>query len=112
MTDRSSSALARIEGIFDRVARGLTFWSLLLFGLFLLFVALWIPAERRYRKMGNREKRLCREVVRLEKANSNLDVRLRAIRSDRYYIERILREGQGLSGEGEYVVRSRLEVIE
>ena len=39
-------------------------------------------------------------------------MRLSAIQSNPYYVEKLLREQQGLSGNGELVVRDRLEVIE
>jgi hypothetical protein len=106
-----NTAEERPGGGLDRIARGITFWSLFLFGLFLLFVALWIPAEKQYHDLGRSERRLRRDIRRLRGENRNLEIELRALRSDRYFIERLLRERQGLSGQGELVVKSRLRII-
>ena len=108
---KGGGAHATGEGARDRLASGLTFWSLFLFGLFLLFVALWVPAEQKYQAMCAQENSLRREIRRLRAGNREAKTCLTAIRTDRYYIEKILREQQGLAREGELVVRSRLQVL-
>ncbi len=109
--DSGSGLFRCFEGICDLAAKGLTFWSLFLFGLFLLFVAMWIPAEKQFHEIFAREKCLRREIRKLKAANVEAKACLEAVRTDRYYLEKVLREQQGLSAQGELVVRNRLDVI-
>ncbi len=105
---RSDGRPARL---LERAAGGLTFWSFFLFGLFLLFVGLWIPAERQYHRSCSDENSLKREIRRLSQSNRELKACLEAIRTDPYYVEKVLREQQGLAARGELVVRNRMQVI-
>lgn len=109
--EKGSGLVRCFEGLCDRAAGGLTFWSLFLFGLFLLFVAMWIPAEKQFHDICAKERSFMREIRRLKAAGADVKARLEAVRTDRYYVERVLREQQGLSAQGELAVRSRLHVI-
>jgi cell division protein FtsB len=106
----ANGSMRPAKGILTRTAERLgdtiSFWGVLAFGVFLLFVTSWVPAARALRTLKTEERAVRSEIGALKEENAKLENRLNALYSDPYYVERVLRQELGFLPPGEKVLKA------
>jgi cell division protein FtsB len=98
------------KGILSAAAASLgdsiSYWGILAFGVFVLFVTSWIPAARTLRALEAEERAVCEDIEELRLENAKLENRLNGLYSDPYFVERTLRRELGFLPPGEKVLKA------